>query len=182
MLVIRPQQMRVFEADVSRRFEDRAIAYIRTRFDDHGDIARRVRDGIRNAVLLGLTEDADLLRYLELRFSLGDDFDRGGRFPAIEAVFRSERYRPEVKLDLAVQLAMPGDEPDVESEPEDSRAPEQANAPEEAEEVVGFVLEPEPGADPNLPEPYDGDLPPDPSEAPPTPVPASLQTDPHYCW
>jgi hypothetical protein len=177
MLVIRAQQMRVFDEAMQRAFERRAVDHINARFGVGEFTTPRVRRGIRAALALGLTDQSDILRYLELMFTLGDDFDRVGRFPEIEAIFQSAKYRPEVKIDLATQLAMP--EPAAPAEM-DADA-EEATA--EEEEFIGFeVGDPEPGADPSLPEPYDGDLPPDPEVEPSTPVPDSLREDPHYRW
>jgi hypothetical protein len=176
MLVIRAQQMKVFNEAMERAFERRAVDHINARFGESELHISRVRRGIRSALALGLNDESDVLRYLELLFTLGDDFDRGGRFPEIEAIFRSTKYRPEVKIDLATQLAMP--EPAVPAELE----AEAGETPAE-EEFIGFeVGDPEPGADPGLPEPYDGDLPPDDEVEPSTPVPDSLREDPHYQW
>lgn len=179
MLVIRAQQMRIFDEAMQRAFERRAVEHIGTRFGVNEATEPRVRRGIRAAHALGLTDQSDILRYLELMFTLGDDFDRSGRFPEIETILRSGKYRPEVKIDLATQLAMP----QAATAEEPGAGSEETQTEEQEEEFIGFEAgDPEPGADPSLPEPYEGDLPPDPEVEPSTPVPDSLRSDPHYQW
>lgn len=186
MLVIREQQMQVLRAARQRAFEQSTVEHVRRRFPAAcaalGDTAThdQVHTAVQRALDHGMTSPADVRGYVDLTFLLGPDFDRSGRYSWAEELLADHRFTPEVKIGLLTQLAAQraGAAP-----PADATAPvpDAADAPPEPLPFDGLELAEEPpAADPNLPEPYDGDLPPDPEEEPLPPLPEYARCDPHF--
>lgn len=81
MLVIRNEQMKVFEEAGLRKYEDEMLQYIKQFAPTHSDIIgergvrRVVRMGIERAKEYGLTNRGPVSFYIELMFMLGSDFD-----------------------------------------------------------------------------------------------------------
>jgi hypothetical protein len=80
MLVIRQQQMDVFRHHMVEQFIDRMIVYVRSTFaeqtrkvSDDG-LRQTLRVGIDQAAQYGVTDEADVQRYLKYVFTYGPDF------------------------------------------------------------------------------------------------------------
>lgn len=177
--------MQVLRAARLREFEERTVTYVRGRFATAcaalGDTAThdQVHTAVGRALDHGVSSSADVLRYVGLTFVLGPDFDRGGRYPWAEELLADHRYSPEVKIGMLAQLAEQRSAivPPAGAEP----AVGDTGAPPEPLPFDGIELAEEaPAADPNLPEPYEGDLPPDPEEEALPPLPEYAQCDPHF--
>ena len=185
MLVIREQQIHVLRAARRRDFEERTTRYVQRQFPTRcttlGDTATQdqVHTAVGRALDYGLSAEADVLRYVNLTFALGLDFDRSGQYPWVEPILADRRYTPEVRIALLAQLAL--QRAGLSSPVATKSTTEPAPAAPEQVAFDGIELgEEEPAADPNLPEPYDGDLPPDPEEDPLPPLPEFAQCDPHF--
>lgn len=81
VLKIRPEQLRALEEEVDRKLEERLGATLcehwSARCQELGDsLGEVVRAGIASGRSYGFGSERDLLRYLNVTFALGDDFDR----------------------------------------------------------------------------------------------------------
>ena len=92
MLVIRPDQMKVFEQDATRRFEEEMVVHSKD-FSPRlceviGDEQLRValRSAITRADGYGFTYRGPIRLFIELMFLLGSGFDSDPQYPAIRRV------------------------------------------------------------------------------------------------
>ncbi len=73
--------MKAFSEALLARFEDRAIAHLRQRFQqalsqtEDDELRKRIRAGKERAELYSVVSESDLLRYLEYSVEYGPDFD-----------------------------------------------------------------------------------------------------------
>jgi hypothetical protein len=112
MLIIRREQMEVFRLARERRFEERALAHLKDHLPERcavlGDAA--VRETIRNALgkarHYGFEEEYDILRLLNLMYTLGFEFDSDARYPWARETLEMPDLRPRARMDLLVQQAM----------------------------------------------------------------------------
>ena len=123
MLTIRAAQMKVFEADALRRFEDEMVAHcktstIRARLCKViGDEQLRVaiRQGMARAGAHGFTYRGPIRLYIELMFLYGSDFATDPQYPALGSILngpgdqmdRAERIHQSV-LDYEEAVYGPG--------------------------------------------------------------------------
>ncbi len=81
MLVIREEQMKVFQASMLKKFEDKMVIHLRSNFSKEieNTIAHNlrviVRAGIENAAKYDVTTEDDIRCYLEYMAIYGPDFD-----------------------------------------------------------------------------------------------------------
>jgi len=80
MMVIRRQQMEVFRHHMVEQFLDRMLVHVRSTFaeqtrevSDDG-LRQTIRAGIDQAAQYGVTDEADVQRYLKYVFAYGSDF------------------------------------------------------------------------------------------------------------
>jgi len=186
--VIRTQQMEALRTARLREFESRVVRHVKQYFPkecaalgEQGTVSR-VRSATARAFNRGLTAQPYVTRFVTLAFALGGDFDQSDKYLWISEIFNDGRYSPEVQLDLVTQLAIqrfdPKTPPQEEVEEEALEAAEQSEAEEEFDGIE--IGEEPPAADPDLPEPYDGELPPDPEEEPFPELPDYAKLDPHF--
>lgn len=123
MLTIRAAQMKVFDADALRRFEDEMVAHcktstIRARLckvigDDQLRVA--IRQGMARAGTHGFTYRGPIRLYIELMFLYGSDFATDPQYPAFSRILngpgdqmdRAERIHQSV-LDYEEAVYGPG--------------------------------------------------------------------------
>jgi hypothetical protein len=80
-LVVRREQMRVFEQALLTRYVNRMAERLRARFPsdtaklEPADLETMIRDGIVAAARHGVKDEADVARYLEFVVSYGPRFD-----------------------------------------------------------------------------------------------------------
>lgn len=81
MLIIRKEQMEVFEQAARIAFEERMIAHLRKSFpkkcDDIGDegVRASIQDAVDRTRKLGVALEYDIERYINHMYALGFDFD-----------------------------------------------------------------------------------------------------------
>ena len=86
MLKIRPEQMKALSDALREAFEARALEYLRTSHPDSSAIQDEaaLRDlicpGIERAEYYDITREIDVIRFLELLVTLGQDFDASQQF------------------------------------------------------------------------------------------------------
>lgn len=95
MLVVRAEQMKVFEQDALRRFEDEMVAHSKE-FTPRlceviGDDQLRValRQAIDRAGTYGFTNQGPVRLYIELMFLCGSDFDTDPQYSAVADVLNA---------------------------------------------------------------------------------------------
>jgi hypothetical protein len=105
MLVIRKEQMAAFSRDLWVRFEWQALAHVRRCFPDHvrtlgeEDTMLRVQDGLRRAQNHGFESEHDLLRFLNVMFVLGVDFDSAEEYSWTREILESRASSPSCRMD-----------------------------------------------------------------------------------
>jgi hypothetical protein len=79
--VLRNQQMEAFADDMMRRYQKRAAAHLRERFNpelaniDDGQLNGMIEAGMKRAAGYGITAEADVTRFLEYTVEFGPEFD-----------------------------------------------------------------------------------------------------------
>ncbi len=96
MLMIREEQMAVFEQAVIRNFERRVYEYLEPFFPDHYQVlgAQPMREiihlGLQWAEQHSLISERDVYLYLSLRFLLGRHFDEDPQWPWVAELLKDE--------------------------------------------------------------------------------------------
>ena len=92
MLIVRAEQMQVFEVQAAREFEDQMVAHVQTfapRLSEVvGEEAVRetVKRGVRQARRYGFTNRGPVRFYIESMVSLGSDFDTDPQLPGVPEI------------------------------------------------------------------------------------------------
>src|SRR5690348_3667675 len=95
MLVVRAPQMKVFEQDSLRRFEDEMVVHSRGFAPELckvlGEEQLRValRQAMARATTYGFTNRGPMRLYIELMFLCGSDFDTDPQYPLIGEILRA---------------------------------------------------------------------------------------------
>ncbi len=103
-LTIRNPQMAALEEAQRQEFGKRTIAFIRERYPEacsrFGDQAVRdmVALSLRKAREHGLTARSDILRYINVMYTLGCEFESDPRYPWAREIMSQPRLRPESKI------------------------------------------------------------------------------------
>ena len=111
MLVIREQQLEVLSRAMRRHFEDLAVAHLQSALPDRCEAmgAAAVRASVMKAMqaarMYGLVEEYDILRYLNLMYVLGLEFDRDSRFPWAADILSDSQLQGRTKMDLLMEQA-----------------------------------------------------------------------------
>ena len=111
MLIIRKEQMEAFARQAREQFIHDSIAHIRTVLPDEyaflGD--SRVRESVDLALQradgYGITDTYDVLRYLNLMYSLGFDFDRDEQYDWAAGILTDKSLSSRTRMDLLVERA-----------------------------------------------------------------------------
>ena len=81
MLTVRQQQMDSLSAYMTRQFEDRTLAHLRSdkaaqiQGQSEGQLRATIRRGIERAGYYGITLEPDVQRYIDLMVRCGAEFD-----------------------------------------------------------------------------------------------------------
>jgi hypothetical protein len=81
MLKIRTEQLDALEADLLRRFEERAIEHLRMHFHDltqlfsDEQLRQRIRECTVRSKRYGLSSEQEIMCFADTTFLLGNDFD-----------------------------------------------------------------------------------------------------------
>ena len=106
MLLIRDDQMRVLARHAQERFAVRAVAHLKRVLPEEcaamGEPAVRnsVDMAIRKAESYGIEEELDVLRYLNLMYALGFDFDTDPETAWAAEVLQDKDLDPGSKVEL----------------------------------------------------------------------------------
>jgi hypothetical protein len=111
MLRIRQEQMHAFARNAREMFVRRSVDHIRSLLPD--EYARlgeeRVRDSVEHAIArcrqYGITEGYDVLRYVNLMYTLGHHFDDDGQYAWAADLLKDRQISPRIRLDLLVEQA-----------------------------------------------------------------------------
>ena len=142
MLTIREPQMAALAEDLVRRFEDRAVEHVRRYFPQQceavGESATRyyVTDGIQRARRYGLESEYDLLRFLNLIFGFGSDFDSRPEHTWMVDFLKDQDLWPTTRMDAVMAALLETPEAPAEDE-EESGA--QTASDSDGEEFDGIV-------------------------------------------
>lgn len=85
MLIIRDAQQHVFKMDAQQRFESEAVAFVAACWPEHhaelGEegTRQRVREAMAHAAAWGITDQRDVLRFINVTLALGPGFAQDAR-------------------------------------------------------------------------------------------------------
>ncbi|MEK7404893.1 MAG: hypothetical protein AAB225_07270 [Acidobacteriota bacterium] len=117
MLVIRPQQMEALRRAMERQFENRALAHLRLYLPDECEalgetgVRATIRYAMHQARQYGFEEEYDILRYLNLMYALGFEFDADRRYTWAREILGLRHMQPRARMDLLTQRALKSLEP-----------------------------------------------------------------------
>jgi hypothetical protein len=144
MLIIREPQMAALSEDLIRRFEDRAFDHVQRYFpqqcDAIGESATRyyVAEGIHRARRYGLESEYDLLRFLNLTFAFGSDFESRPEHAWMLEFLNDSQLWPTARMDALMAAVL---EPPEAPAPVEEHPPEPATGDSEGQEFDGVVWE-----------------------------------------
>jgi hypothetical protein len=104
MLKIRDQQMVVLQDLQRQTFGDATLAFIRERYPQacasfsEADLRGMVALALRKAREHGITAHADILRYINVMFTLGCDFEADPDYPWAQEIMNTPRLKPASKI------------------------------------------------------------------------------------
>ncbi len=89
-MIIRDEQKDAFQAADCGRFQEACIGHLRETYPDetegksNGEMENLVHDGVGGAARYGIRRESDVLRFIEVRLALGDEFEteEGGEWAA----------------------------------------------------------------------------------------------------
>ena len=119
MLVIRHAQMQAFSLAAIRQFERRALEHVRGCFPGSyealGEEGARasISWGVEKARGYGLSEEYDVLRFINLMFALGFDFDEDPAYAWAAEILRDPDWSPGARMDMLTARAIEGPAPDA---------------------------------------------------------------------
>jgi hypothetical protein len=109
MLVIRREQMKVFDDDARLRFEDQAVEHLRQHFPREftalGEPGARALLPVaeERAALYGIRRQCDLLSWLGFAISFGSEFDIDPANAWMQEILASPVLDPDGKLDAIIE-------------------------------------------------------------------------------
>jgi len=104
MLIIRKEQMSVFETQFSRRFRDGLLEHVRTEFAESVKnladpaLQRLLDDAITRSLTYGVTAERDVALFADLLFLLGHQFDREARLGWARKILLDSSLDGEAKM------------------------------------------------------------------------------------
>jgi hypothetical protein len=108
MLVIRQEQLDAFSRYMEDQFAERAVAHLKSRFPaacakmGEPGLRQLVRDGSMRAESYAIESERDTVRFLELLFIIGPEFDLPGKASATASwarpMLEDRDPRPDEKL------------------------------------------------------------------------------------
>jgi hypothetical protein len=96
MLHIRPEQMKVLDDHMVRKFEDLMVTHLNKYFPEHcknlGEDGTRksVRQAIKHAGSYGIVSERDICVYIDVMFEFGRNFDKNPRLPWASKILNDE--------------------------------------------------------------------------------------------
>jgi len=111
MLIIRHEQMQMFEDQSLKRFEDKLLKHLREFFPEPCDALGEA--GVRNAIQwgrkqaqsYGFASEQEVCKYLNMMFSFGRDFDTDSDLPWVGQILDLSSV-PATKLERLYAAAM----------------------------------------------------------------------------
>jgi hypothetical protein len=104
MLLIRDEQLSALLGVRQKEYERRLAAHLRKYFSEtcaelgEGGLRDAVRYGIQRAKSYGIDAERDVVKYLNLMFVFGRDFDTDPRFPWAASMLHSTDYGPTLRI------------------------------------------------------------------------------------
>jgi hypothetical protein len=113
MLIIRQEQIKIFEQAAIKRFEDNLLKHVEEFFSLQCQIlgeaqTRKVlRYGIEQAENYGFISERDVCLYINLMFMLGSDFDKDMQLPWVTTILKDEMITDSItRIDRLYDEAM----------------------------------------------------------------------------
>ena len=111
-MIIRPEQMEVFQQQIVKEFERLALDHLRTELteitDDLTDqeLCARIRDCVPRAELYGLEDQDELLAFIDSTYLLDDlAFDTNPSFPWAQRILKNKYLDSQEKADELLDRA-----------------------------------------------------------------------------
>lgn len=111
MLKIRAEQLAVFDALANDAFERKAMELLREHWPEESGLLgeqklrERITAGRQRVGEYGITADRDVLRFLNVTFALGPEFDRDPRYPWAAVYLNEPTFPPSRKMDRLTDRA-----------------------------------------------------------------------------
>jgi hypothetical protein len=111
VLVIRKEQMVVFEQFAIGNFARRAAQHLQESLPDEctdmgsAALMQTVRAGVRRALAYGLEQELDVLRFLNLMFLLDFNFDTDPRYAWATELLRDTEIAPSARMAVVYDAA-----------------------------------------------------------------------------
>ena len=106
MLIIRKEQMDVFEKYATSVFNNKMISHLRNAYPEQTsaisdeDLSVLVQGGSEKAEFYGIVEDSDVQHFLGYMVLYGADFDSDRDYPEVQEILNDFRMDGEEKIDL----------------------------------------------------------------------------------
>jgi hypothetical protein len=153
LLVIREAQMAALSRELRSRFEREALEHVKACFPEQcAEVGEEyafyyVQQGLRRARDYGFESQYDLLRFLNLMFALGGDFDTSEEHLWTRRILDSRDMAPTTRMDSLLHefyvRLFPGYRPDG----DDAQMQDEPLAPDTPREFDGIVWEDNLGPD-----------------------------------
>ena len=120
MLVIRKEQLHVFDRDKRQRFVAKMLEHLQKFFPERcariGETQLRqwVEHGISRAAIYGLASERDVCKYLDVMTVFGKDFDQDSRLPWASRILAVHHIKPAEKAGRLLEAAKEN-QPDTET-------------------------------------------------------------------
>jgi hypothetical protein len=114
MLHVRPEQMKVLNEHMLRKFEDRMVAHLNQFFAEQckklGEDGTRkaIRDAMERAAGYEIVSERDVCIYIDIMFEFGRDFDKDPKLPWANKILNDKALKGEQteKVDRLYDAAM----------------------------------------------------------------------------
>jgi hypothetical protein len=109
MLKLRKEHLEAFEAQVIRRFSSRVIAHVKAVWPaecgelGEAGVSDLVKTAIQRAAALGLSREADIVRFVDLSFILARDFETNPLSSWTRPILSDRTLAPPAKIDKLYQ-------------------------------------------------------------------------------
>jgi hypothetical protein len=111
VLTIRSEQLEAIGLARTREFERRAAGHVREYFSEsyhamgEEEVLASVRKALSKGREYGFDSEYDVVRYLNLMYALGFDFDRDIRYPWAGEILTDPQLGGHTKVDALMQMA-----------------------------------------------------------------------------
>ena len=109
-MIVRPQQMAVFEQEAFRTMQERLIAHVRRHYPAEvkhlgsEELKQEVGIGMRRAQEYSLTRETTIGAFVSLRFVIGPEFDHQ---PDIHEALSDQKLSPDYRMETLMDRTQP---------------------------------------------------------------------------